>query len=323
MMTVVEAISDLLFVRETVVVPGLGAFVKKPLPAVVDLESNRFVPPSCSVGFDSSLREENAIVARYLSEKEDVPFDEAARRVASFVADCFYTMKRGKPFKLEGIGELVYDANSSIRFRQDDSANFNSNAFGLAAFTLSPVTHQKTEEKVKDGTFWYWAALAACMLIGVFFGIRQFGVFDKETVEPTVEEKPLGYEQEPMFQQNVPPVETTVEVFTDSPLVPQDSLVEVQLGIGSISVTSPTLTRSVPATQYRVVGGCYDREENAVWFANILYGVGFREAFYEKHGERWFVVFAPYETFEEALEALTNIRTTTSYQAWIQVPKEK
>ena len=37
MISIAEAISDLLFVRDTVVVPGLGAFVRKPRSAKVDL----------------------------------------------------------------------------------------------------------------------------------------------------------------------------------------------------------------------------------------------------------------------------------------------
>jgi len=121
--------------------------------------------------------------------------------------------------------------------------------------------------------------------------------------------------------QDVPPVtpaETPIETPSDTPTeIPSEILND------SIRVASFTLTREVPVTQYRVVGGCYDREENAVWFANILYGVGFKEAFYERHGERWFVVFAPYATYDEALEALMNIRTNTTYQAWIQVPQEQ
>lgn len=353
MMTIAEAISDLLFVHETVVVPGLGAFVKKPQSAVVDLESNRFAPPSCVVEFDSSLREENDLVARYLREKDGMTADEAGKNIASFVADSFNALKNGKSIALLGLGELSYDADGNIRFKQDGSANYNSDAFGLTAFTVPFVKHHQTKEEVKaeieeehsmkntpaiveekvveEGEHdnqklrWYWPVLAACVLIGVFFGLRQFGFFNKETTEPVVAENPS--EQIQVQEQNVTPAmtlpETPTENSTESLLYSQDSLVEMHHDMDTIRVASPTLTRNVPVSQYRVVGGCYDREENAVWFANILYGVGFKESFYEKQGERWFVVFAPYATYDEALEALMNIRTNTSYQAWIQVPQEK
>ena len=46
MITIVEAISELLFVRDTVVVPGLGAFLKKPVSAKVNPVANHFAMPS-------------------------------------------------------------------------------------------------------------------------------------------------------------------------------------------------------------------------------------------------------------------------------------
>ena len=54
MISIVEAISELLFVRDTVVVPGLGAFVRQEVSAKVDEETNRFAPPSCEVEFDAN-----------------------------------------------------------------------------------------------------------------------------------------------------------------------------------------------------------------------------------------------------------------------------
>ena len=66
MISIAEAISDLLFVRDTVVVPGLGAFVRKPRSAKVDLETNSFSMPSSQISFDPGLREENDVIIRYL-----------------------------------------------------------------------------------------------------------------------------------------------------------------------------------------------------------------------------------------------------------------
>ena len=52
MTTIIEAISDLLFVRDTVVVPGLGAFIKKPVSAKVNPVANYFSMPSSEITFD-------------------------------------------------------------------------------------------------------------------------------------------------------------------------------------------------------------------------------------------------------------------------------
>ena len=62
MISIAEAISDLLFVRDTVVVPGLGAFVKKPLSAKVNPVANYFTTPNCDIIFDANLREDNDFI---------------------------------------------------------------------------------------------------------------------------------------------------------------------------------------------------------------------------------------------------------------------
>ena len=329
MMTIPEAISDLLFVRETVVVSGLGAFVKKPVSAQVDLETCRFTPPSSRVEFDAALREENDLVVKYLSENNKVSETEAKKALAEFVAECFNVLKSNKPFVLDGLGSLIYDAKGEIAFTQDGSANFNSEAFGLTEFTVSPVERPKTIDKEpitvnqetepenqetepddkhgKKKLPWYWAIVAACVLIGGFFGWRQWINPPQKPSQPAVV---TNSTTEP---QAIPPTTVKHDTLAVAPLVTDSA---------DVSTITPVLYRVVPSTEFRVIAGCYDREENALWFANVLYGVGFKEAFYEPHGERWFVSFAHYATYEEALEALMEIRNNTNYQAWIQVPQE-
>ncbi|MDR9825057.1 hypothetical protein RCJ22_05470, partial [Vibrio sp. FNV 38] len=65
MISIAEAISDLLFVRDTVVVPGLGAFVKKAVSAKVNPVANYFAMPSSVLEFDPNLREDNELVVKY------------------------------------------------------------------------------------------------------------------------------------------------------------------------------------------------------------------------------------------------------------------
>lgn len=332
MISVAEAISDLLFVRDTVVVPGLGAFVKKPVSAQVNTETNSFAMPSSVVEFDGNLREDNDLVVRYLSEKNEVSEDEAKKLLVSFVSDCFNTLKTKKKVVLKGIGSLSFDLNDNLTFEQDKSINYNSDSFGLVDFTLKPVMRFKSKEEIKveieqqqrdkntpvtvderavheedehtprNWTVWYWVLLAVFVLVGVFFGLYHFDVihFGKTENQTLIEDT------------------TEPEVVQ---VVPQDSLPVTQQETDTTVLNIPN--NEVPATEYRVVAGCYDQEENAVWFTNVLKDAGFTNAFYEKRGERWFVSFNHYATNEEALSALMDIRENTKYQAWVLVPREQ
>ena len=211
MISIAEAISDLLYVRDTVVVPGLGAFIKKPVPAKVNPVANHFAMPNSNVEFDPNLREDNDLVVNYLSEKNEIPTEEAQRLLAMFVSDCFNNLKAGKKLTLNGIGILYYDWANDLVLEPDKTINYNSDAFGLSDFTLEPVLRNKTKAEIKEeiekqqkdkntpvtvderavhehdneddedddygpGLGWLWILLGLMLAAGVVFGLHKFGI---------------------------------------------------------------------------------------------------------------------------------------------------
>lgn len=319
MIAIAEAISDLLFVRDTVVVPGLGAFVKKPTSAKVNSMTESFAMPSADIAFDANLREDNELLVRYLSEKNEIPEDEAKKLLAMFVSDCFNTLKNKKQIVLDGIGTLSYDWADDLAFKQETGVNYNSDSFGLSDITPvlvvrskpkeenkaeieqpqkeknTPVTvneeevHQKDkekeQEKLKVHNGWLWVLTGVMLLVVVGYALLYFKVMDfgKEKEQP---------------KERAPYEEKTY-------MVPSYSW----------NWEWKDLT---PKANIQIVAGCYNREEDAARFANKLKDDGFTEAFYELRNDKWFVSFGRYDTEEEAMEALREIRGNTEYKAWIR-----
>ena len=211
MISIAEAISDLLFVRDTVVVPGLGAFVKKPVSAQVNPVANYFGMPSSEIVFDANLREDNDLVVNYIAEKNEVPEDEARRLLAMFVSDCFSTLKSGGKVVLNNLGVLKNDWDGNLACEQDKAVNYNADAFGLCDFTPEPVLRSKTKDEIKAEIEqqqkdkntpvtvdekavhekdehghkepkhrhgWLWVLLALLLLAGVGYGLHYFKVVD-------------------------------------------------------------------------------------------------------------------------------------------------
>jgi len=212
MISIAEAISDLLFVRDTVVVPGLGAFVKKPVSAQVNPVANYFAMPSSEIVFDANLREDNELVVNYMSEKNEIPKEEAQKLLSMFVSDCFNSLKQGKKVVLSQIGTLSYDWANDIAFEQDKSVNYNADAFGLCDFTPEPVLRSKTKDEIKTeieqqqkdkntpmsvdekavherdnededdksrrGLGWLWILLGLLLVAGVVYGLYYFKVIE-------------------------------------------------------------------------------------------------------------------------------------------------
>lgn len=207
MITIAEAISDLLFVRDTVVVPGLGAFVKKPVSAKVNPVANHFAMPSSELAFDANLREDNDLVINYISEKNDIPEDEAKRLLSMFVSDCFNSLKAGKKVVLKEIGVLSYDWSNNLVLEPSNTLNYNADAFGLSDFSPIPVVQSKSKDKIKNEIEqqqkekntpmtvdekavheddekpkrrmgWLWILLALLLLAGIGYGLQYFKIVD-------------------------------------------------------------------------------------------------------------------------------------------------
>ena len=138
-MTVIQAIEALLYDHDTVIVPGLGAFVRRDESAQVNVITNEFQKPTSSLDFDPALREENRLVIEYLMQHDNITEEDARQRIAAFVADGYSKMREGKPLVLEGIGALCHNALGELTFEPDLTADFNADAFGLSDLNVQPV----------------------------------------------------------------------------------------------------------------------------------------------------------------------------------------
>lgn len=328
MISIAEAISDLLFVRDTVVVPGLGAFVRKPRSAKVDLETNSFSMPSSQISFDAGLREENDIIIRYLVDNFKISENEAKRLLFHFVSDSFNSLKSGNKVVLKDIGTLSFGPDNEIVFEQDETANYNTDSFGLCDFKLEPIVREvevveETEQKVEEektpevaepetdkepeteeerqveigkGVWPFMIGLVLIMSALLYFKVY----LHKD-----------DYKQQP--------TEMATEE-GDTRLDPQ-TIAEEMIGemMGQIireELTTPSV-QEVSRDTIRIIAGCYDREEPAQRMVNSLKNKGYPNAFMEQHGERWFVAYDRYSTEEEALDALREIRESGKGKGWI------
>lgn len=356
MISIAEAISDLLFVRDTVVVPGLGAFVKKPTSAKVNPVANHFAMPGSSIGFDPNLREDNDLVVNYMAEQNDIPKDEARKLLAMFVSDCFNSLKGGKKLPLKNIGVLYYDWANDLVFEQDKEVNYNADSFGLCDFTPEAVLRSKTKDEIKveiekqqkdkntpvtvdekevhrkDGDDddeprrlgWLWVVLSSGLVVALVYGLHYFKVIDlgkwfgRQPRQIVVEPQNYTLPQYAVDWERM--VEEAEAKWQKAQEQTQEQVQEVHEQEKE-PVEKPVGEQSTveqPEANIRIIAGCFGQEENAARLTNTLKAEGFGGAFYELRGSKWFVSFGRYATDEEATAALREIRANTEYKAWIK-----
>ena len=352
MKTIAEAISDLLYVRDTVVVPGLGAFVKKPVSAQVNRVANYFTAPSCVVEFDDDLREDNDLIVNYIAGENDIPDDEARRLLAIFVSDCFNNLKEGKKVTLNGIGTLRYDWHSDIVLEQDASSNFNSDAFGLTDFTATPVVHSVTKDEIKAEIekqqwekntpvtvdekavheedevdvprrrVWPWVLLVLLLLAGLVFGLQYFRIVDfRDWFKPqpsvvlpadTVKEPEKPVEPEPVKTDSTARPAADTLTQNDTVQPVEEPQAEVAEPVQNIEPLVEEVKPAEEEAKILIVAGCFSVEDYAVNMMNKLKSQGYQSALVEKHGDKWFVAYGRYHTTDEAEEAYKQIKANDS-----------
>ena len=344
MISIAEAISDLLYVRDTVVVPGLGAFVKKSVAAKVNPVANYFAMPSSLIEFDPNLREDNDLVVKYMAEKNDVPEDEARRLLAMFVSDCFNSLKAGKKVVLSQIGTLYNDWAGDLVFEPDKTVNYNADAFGLCDFTPEPVLRSKTKDEIKEeierqqkdkntpvtvdekevhkkdeeqedddtprrGLGWLWVLLGLLLAAAVVFGLHYFKVIDLNALlhgkqKRTIDIKPGTYKL-PTYTMDWDEV---LKNYKETWKPAEPVVIE--------DTQAPAELH--PESYIRVIVGCFDLEKNAENMVNTMKAKGYTDAFYEPHRKQWYVAAGCYATEEEAKAAWREVNAKGEYKAWIK-----
>lgn len=151
MMTITQAISELLYVRDSVAVPGLGTFVTRRVSAKRNAITHELEPPHKEITFDAIVNEDNDILINHICATTHISYDEVEAQLSQFVSDCMKDIDSGKTVKLDGIGTLSNNVFMELEFEQDMSVNYNPDAFGLPTIELTPVSaFEDREQKLKQ-----------------------------------------------------------------------------------------------------------------------------------------------------------------------------
>ena len=360
MQTIAKCISDLLYQNDAVIVPGLGAFVREMVSANVNVITHQFSQPSTKLSFDVSKREDNDLLANYLSSVNNVTLEEANKLVMIFVNDCFSNLKAGKTVDLPGLGTLAFDLLQEIVFEQDESANPNPDAFGLCDFTAVPVFQSKTKEEIKTEIEqqqkdkntpmtvdkkavhkddekpkrhlgWLWLLLAIMVLAAALFLLNHFRIIKIDFDKWFDNKKPITVVVDTVKLDEKPAVLDTVVADT---LLVTDSIVNDTVDVPADTVPTqieqpqelpaelqPVAETPAEEAKIFIVGGCFSSEENATRLANSLKDRGYESAFVKQRGKLWDVYYGKYQTMEEAKLALKEIKENSDNKAWIMVGK--
>lgn len=131
MKPVAEYIRTLLYEHDYVTVPNFGAFIANYMPSSFNDISGSLMPPQKRVAFNEILKQDDGLLATYISRRESLTIDEAKRTIQNFVSEIKVSLANEKSFHFERIGEFSLNEENNLVFDPDRRNNFFSESFGF------------------------------------------------------------------------------------------------------------------------------------------------------------------------------------------------
>ena len=188
-MQLTNAINTLLYTNDCVTVPNFGSFIVNKFSSVYDQNKGKFYPPSRRLSFNSKIKNNDGLLANFISNELGVSYEDAVKKIHIEVISWKKTLN-DESVVLKKIGELSYNSDENIVFVPDLDSNHFLGSFGLPAIyhkkKLQPIyTYNKSTFKkyndlnpnnsqVKVPEFIKYAAAMVLIISATFFINNEF-----------------------------------------------------------------------------------------------------------------------------------------------------
>ena len=307
-------ISDLLYRYDCVTIPEFGAFLSNRISAKVHESTHAFYPPKKVLSFNEQLQHNDGLLASYITEIEKIPYEVALQKINKHVKSIKSYLVEGETLTFQNIGDLMLNTEGKIIFEPSYHVNYLTDSFGLSQFTSATVTREVYKEEVEEiekvipititpekrktaRPFLKYAAVALIALTAGGFVASKYYLNEIEQHNQLAQE-------EANTQLDAKVQEATFII--ENPLPAATLTVEKQTG------------------NYHIVAGAYRVEENSVKKVEQLNELGYKARMIgvNKYGLHE-VVYGSYQTGDEALKALRQIRREHNSSAWLMVKELK
>ena len=288
-------ISELLLEHDCVTVPGLGSFLGNFKSAHYDLENEKFYPPSKQISFNSQIKANDGLLAKFISEKSGLNYDDSLKEIHQEVLKITLNLKK-ESVLLKDIGELNLNKEENIVFNPLQTKNFLKDSFGLSPIFIKELTQENSLNKKEivlkpkvRSKFYQTAAVWACLIFGassIYYNVNN-----------DLLEQKLAYEQN----------------------LRQESFSKVQKAVFDLgSLPSLTINVKRQASQFYVIAGAFRITKNAENLVSSLKMKGYDSRILPLNEKGLTpVAFEGFYQRKAAVTSLREIQAKENKNAWI------
>ena len=299
-----KAINSLLYTNDCVTVPGFGSFIVNKFSSVYDEKNAKFYPPSRRVSFNSKIKNNDGLLANFISNEDGIDFSVAVKNIHNEVINWKKKLNK-EPLVLNNIGELSYNSDENIVFSPDLDSNHFLGSFGLPSIyykkqpDLVSTYNESTLKKYNDlkvnssnsrlPDFVKYAAALVIIISTTFF-------LSKEYEEYNIQNQ-LILEQENR-QKTIQRVESAVFDFGSIPAI------ELEI--------------KVQPNKFHIIAGAFGVKSNADKLYNNLLSKGYNPTKLPLNDKGLIPIsFDNFSNRKEAVIALRQLQMSENKDAWI------
>lgn len=142
-------IEKLLFLHDTLTIPGFGTFTATKASATPDYSAGTISPPSKSLTFSENITTDDGVLVNDVAVANGVSSEEARRVIADFVEKMQTQLGQREIVTLPAVGRLYKNYVQKIQFLPD-TTNFSPESFGLPPLQFSPIGRSREVEKSQE-----------------------------------------------------------------------------------------------------------------------------------------------------------------------------
>ena len=297
-MSIFKDISHLLYYNDCVILPNFGAFVLKSKSAYI--EDNEFFPPSKYVSFNSMLKDNDGLLAKFISEERKISYKKSLKLISDEVKLLNEKLSEDLIFDTEYLGIFELKEKNTLIFNPDFSINFDSSVFGLNSFVRKPIINISSERAADKSQFDTNNLVRYAAIFISILGLSYFGYFNYNNYLNNEKLKNIAKAQEKILEN----VQTATFNLGDLPPI-------------NVNVKAPIVKDN--STYYSVIAGAFRSRRNAEKHLNTLIIDGYQASYTTVNPKGLFrVAYARLKTRKEAAELILKIKTS-GQDAWLLI----
>ena len=169
MENLVKYTTKLIAQHNCVIIPGLGAFLAHKVPASYNAEERIFMPPHRTLGFNTQVTIDDALLLSEYINENGLSYDEATKKMRNDISVLRHTLSAKGCVRMGELGTFTMNIKGEISFTPDPNGIDDPYNFGLEPLLMPLLSDcEKKEIVIKRHTLRKFISVAAAAIVLLF-----------------------------------------------------------------------------------------------------------------------------------------------------------